>query len=51
VVLRAPRPGRHRVPAWRDEVGRWHAADPVRALLALLAAGRAAEKIGAPRGR
>ena len=51
VVLRAPRPGRHQVPAWRDEAGRWHAADPVRALLALLAAERAAEKIGAPRGR
>jgi hypothetical protein len=51
VVLRAPRPGRHLVPAWRDEAGRWHAADPVRALLALLAAERAAEKIGGPRGR
>jgi hypothetical protein len=29
--------GRFRVPTWRDATGRWHAADPVRALLGLLA--------------
>jgi hypothetical protein len=38
VELRRPRAGRHRVPAWRDAAGRWHAEDPVRALLGLLAA-------------
>jgi hypothetical protein len=36
VVLHRPTPGRHRVPAWRDGDGRWHAEDPVRALLAVL---------------
>ena len=29
--------GRFRVPAWRDEHGRWHAEDPLRALLGVLA--------------
>jgi hypothetical protein len=37
VALRRPDAGRHRVPVWRDPSGRWHAADPARALLALLA--------------
>jgi hypothetical protein len=37
VVLHRPTPGRHRVPAWRDADGGWHADDPVRALLAVLA--------------
>jgi hypothetical protein len=37
VVLHRPTPGRHRVPAWRDGDGRWHADDPLRALLAVLA--------------
>jgi len=37
VVLHLPTPGRHRVPAWRDDDGRWHADDPVRALLGVLA--------------
>ena len=32
-----PVPGRFRVPAWRDEHGRWHAEDPLRALLGVLA--------------
>jgi len=36
VVLHRPTPGRQRVPAWRDGDGRWHAEDPVRALLAVL---------------
>ncbi len=30
--------GRFQVPTWVDDRGRWHAQDPVRALLALLAA-------------
>jgi hypothetical protein len=37
VVLHRPAPGRHRVPAWRDGDGRWHAEDAVRALLAVIA--------------
>lgn len=37
VRLRRPTTGRHRVPVWRDGAGAWHAEDPVRALLALLA--------------
>jgi hypothetical protein len=36
VVLHRPVPGRHRVPAWRDGAGRWHAQDAVRALLGAL---------------
>jgi hypothetical protein len=38
LVVRTTRParGRHTVPAWRDADGRWHAADPVRALLGRL---------------
>ena len=39
VLLRRPGSGRFRVPAWRDVDGRWHASDPVRALLGLLADG------------
>ncbi|MBW0119101.1 ATP-binding protein, partial [Pseudonocardia sp. KRD-169] len=37
--VRVTRPvtGRFRVPAWPDGVGGWHADDPLRALLALLA--------------
>lgn len=37
--VRVTRPveGRFQVPVWRDDAGRWHAADPVRALLAVLA--------------
>ncbi|WP_219413153.1 sacsin N-terminal ATP-binding-like domain-containing protein [Pseudonocardia nigra] len=37
--VRVSRPvtGRFSVPTWRDGSGRWHAADPVRALLGLLA--------------
>jgi hypothetical protein len=38
VVLHRPAPGRHRVPAWRAADGRWHAADPVRALLGVVSA-------------
>ncbi len=37
VDLRRPTPGRHRVPVWREPDGTWHAEDPLRALLALLA--------------
>ncbi|HEY0814239.1 MAG TPA: ATP-binding protein, partial [Pseudonocardia sp.] len=37
VALRRPQAGRHRVPVWRDGSGGWHAEDPLRALLALLA--------------
>jgi hypothetical protein len=37
VNLRRPVAGRHRVPVWRDPSGIWHAEDPLRALLALLA--------------
>jgi hypothetical protein len=39
VRLRRPGSGRFRVPAWRDAAGRWHASDPVHALLGLLADG------------
>jgi len=38
VDLRRPKDGRHRVPVWREPDGTWHAEDPLRALLALLAA-------------
>jgi hypothetical protein len=40
--VRASRPvdGRFRVPAWVDEDGRWHAEDPLRALLGVLAQDR-----------
>ncbi|GAA3246831.1 molecular chaperone Hsp90 [Pseudonocardia petroleophila] len=37
VGLSRPVTGRFRVPAWPDGVGGWHAEDPLRALLALLA--------------
>jgi hypothetical protein len=37
VDLRRPTTGRHRVPVWRASDGTWHAEDPLRALLALLA--------------
>ena len=37
VDVTRPPIGRTAVPAWRDGTGRWHAADPVRALLGLLA--------------
>jgi hypothetical protein len=36
VQLKRPGSGRFRVPAWRDGAGRWHASDPVHALLGLL---------------
>lgn len=38
VELSRPSRGTLSVPCWPDERGRWHAADPLRALLALLAA-------------
>ena len=37
VRLTRPDQGRHRVPAWRDPDGTWHASDPLRALVGLLA--------------
>jgi hypothetical protein len=37
IRLRRPEQGVRSVPAWPDADGRWHAADPVRALLASLA--------------
>jgi len=37
VRLRRPGSGRFRVPAWRDASGRWHASDPVHALLGVIA--------------
>ena len=37
VRLRRPGSGRFRVPAWCDAASRWHASDPVHALLSLLA--------------
>jgi hypothetical protein len=39
VRVERPGSGRFRVPAWRDAAGRWHASDPVHALLGLLADG------------
>jgi hypothetical protein len=51
VVLRRPVAGRHRVPAWCDADGSWHAEDPVRALLAVLAADSAPAKNPPGRGR
>jgi hypothetical protein len=36
VVVRRPVSGRFQVLSWRDASGRWHAADPLRALLGLL---------------
>jgi hypothetical protein len=38
VTVRRPVAGRHRVPTWADSGGRWHAQDPLRALLGVLAA-------------
>jgi hypothetical protein len=40
VLASRPVSGRFRVPAWFDEDGRWHAEDPLRALLGVLADGR-----------
>ncbi len=37
IAVTRPELGRHRVPTWVDERGTWHAEDPLRALLALLA--------------
>ncbi|MEJ3656964.1 ATP-binding protein [Actinomycetes bacterium KLBMP 9759] len=37
IAVTRPEQGRHRVPTWVDERGTWHAEDPLRALLALLA--------------
>jgi hypothetical protein len=37
LAVRRPLTGRMRVPTWREASGRWHADDPVRALLGLLA--------------
>jgi hypothetical protein len=37
VQVKRPVSGRFRVPAWPDSSGRWHASDPVHALLGLLA--------------
>ena len=47
VALSHPAAGRHRVPAWQDAGGRWHAEDPVRALLAAQGAESTAEKMSA----
>ena len=47
VALSHPTAGRHRVPAWQDARGRWHAEDPVRALLAVQGAESAPEKMSA----
>jgi hypothetical protein len=38
VLLHRPVTARRHVPTWRDADGRWHGDDPVRALLAVLAA-------------
>ncbi|MBN9100438.1 MULTISPECIES: hypothetical protein [unclassified Pseudonocardia] len=38
VTVTRPVTGRFRVPTWVDAQGRWHAEDPLRALLGLLAA-------------
>jgi hypothetical protein len=43
VSVRRPVTGRFRVPTWVDPHGRWHADDPLRALLGLLAADEVAE--------
>jgi hypothetical protein len=39
VELTRPTRTRRTVPTWRDDDGRWHAADPLRALVALLTIG------------
>jgi hypothetical protein len=39
VELTRPSPARYTVPTWRDEDGGWHAADPLRALIAVLTIG------------
>mgnify|MGYP002385294777 CR=1 FL=1 len=41
VVVTRPAVGRTAVPAWPDADGRWHATDPVRALIGFLADGPA----------
>ncbi|NMH98041.1 sacsin N-terminal ATP-binding-like domain-containing protein [Pseudonocardia acidicola] len=45
IELRRPAAGRRPVPAWHDADGRWHASDPVRALLATAALGRSDEPV------
>jgi hypothetical protein len=47
VTVHRPLTGRHRVPTWVDDRGRWHAQDPLRALLALLAVEAAGETAAA----
>jgi hypothetical protein len=39
IELTRPSPARHSVPTWRDDDGLWHAADPLRALIAVLTIG------------
>ncbi|GEL17013.1 sacsin N-terminal ATP-binding-like domain-containing protein [Pseudonocardia asaccharolytica] len=43
IDMRRPAMGRRSVPAWPDGEGRWHATDPIRALLGLLACGSQAD--------
>ncbi len=38
VTVRRPLTGRFRVPTWVDDRGRWHAEDPLRALVSMLGA-------------
>jgi hypothetical protein len=45
VAVSRPLAGRFVVPAWRDGSGGWHAADPLRALLGLLAS-RSSDQAG-----
>ncbi|MCY7340308.1 MAG: ATP-binding protein [Pseudonocardia sp.] len=45
VAVRRPRSGRHRVPTWVDSAGVWHAEDPLRALLGVLAQDEAAPEV------
>jgi hypothetical protein len=39
VELTRPSRTRHTVPTWRDDDGRWHASDPLRALIGVLTIG------------
>jgi hypothetical protein len=41
VAVRRPLTGRFSVLSWRDASGRWHATDPLRALLGFLTEGDA----------